>query len=169
MKLSTGKTAFKMEFDNGDVGVIYINPNDRTIQDRIKEFEKNVEEKIHNIDFEKYKSKFGDGLTLSANSIFDLSLEELNALNEKVSVFTDIEKEYNKAVKEELDVVFKSSVSSVAFKYCEPFDTVVIEENGEEKRELYVVHFMKWLGCELEQYAEKNKNAMDKHIGKYVK
>ena len=35
MKLSTGKVAFPIEFDNGDKAVIYFNPNDRGIQEKI--------------------------------------------------------------------------------------------------------------------------------------
>ena len=169
MKLSTGKTAFTMEFDNGDKGIIYFNPNDRGIQERIKEFEKSVSEKVNKIDLEKYSSKLGDGFSFDVNSIFDLSVEELEKINEKVQVLNDIEKEYNSAVKSELDKVFNAKVSDVAFRYCEPFDTVIVEENGEEKRELYILHFLKWLGVELGKYAKKNNEAMDKHIAKYVK
>ena len=69
MKLSTGKTAFTMEFDNGDKGIIYFNPNDRGIQERIKEFEKSVSEKVNKIDLEKYSSKLGDGFSFDVNSI----------------------------------------------------------------------------------------------------
>ena len=50
MKLSTGKTAIKVPFDNGDVGVVYINTTDRTIQERINAFEGKVEEKIRNME-----------------------------------------------------------------------------------------------------------------------
>lgn len=169
MKLSTGKTAFTMEFDNGDKGIIYFNPNDRGIQDRIKEFENSVSEKVNKIDLEKYSARLGDGFSFDVNSIFDLSADELEKINEKVQVLNDIEKEYNSAVKTELDKVFNAKVSDVAFRYCEPFDTVVIEENGEEKREVYIIHFLKWLGVELEKYAKKNNEAMDKHIAKYKK
>ena len=169
MKLSTGKTAFTMEFDNGDKGIIYFNPNDRGIQDRIKEFEKSVSEKVNKIDLEKYSARLGDGFSFDVNSIFDLPADELEEINEKVQVLNDIEKEYNSAVKTELDKVFNAKVSDVAFRYCEPFDTIIIEENEEEKRELYIIHFLKWLGVELEKYAKKNSEAMDKHIAKYTK
>ena len=86
MKLSTGKTAFTMEFDNGDKGIIYFNPNDRGIQDRIKEFENSVSEKVNKIDLEKYSAKLGDGFSFDVNSIFDLPVEELEKINEKVQV-----------------------------------------------------------------------------------
>lgn len=169
MKLSTGKVSFTMEFDNGDKGTIYFNPNDRGIQDRIKNFEKSVEEKTKQIDIDKHSSTLGTGVSFDLNNLFEMSGDELGKLNEQVQALNDIEKEYNKVVKDELDKVFNSNVSDVAFRYCEPFDTVIVEENGEEKRELYILHFMRWLGAEMEKYAIKNKDAMDKHIAKYVK
>ena len=46
MKLSTGKVGFPIEFDNGDKAVIYFNPNDRGIQERIKGFEESIEKRI---------------------------------------------------------------------------------------------------------------------------
>ena len=85
MKLSTGKVAFKMEFDNGETGTIYINPNDRTIQERIKSFEKNVEEKVRQIDMDKYEKRLGDGLSVDItdiDAIFNLSSENLENLRD---------------------------------------------------------------------------------------
>ena len=46
MKLSTGKVAFPIEFDNGDKAVIYFNLNDRGIQERIQGFEESIEKRI---------------------------------------------------------------------------------------------------------------------------
>ena len=40
MKLSTGKVAFPLQFDNGDVENIFINPHDAGLQARIRNFEK---------------------------------------------------------------------------------------------------------------------------------
>ena len=85
-------------------------------------------------------------------------------------IISNIEKEYNNLVKEELDNVFGSKISSVAFRYCEPFDAVIIEdEKGNEKTEFYIIHFLNWLSVELRKYAEKNSAALNKHIEKYVK
>ena len=67
MKLSTGKVAFRLEFDNGDVGTIYFNPNDRELQNRIADFEKNIQEKSKQIDLEKYKAEFDDGVDFEIN------------------------------------------------------------------------------------------------------
>lgn len=171
MKLSTGKTAIKVSFDNGDVGVVYINTTDRTIQERINAFEGRVEEKIKNINLEKYQLDGEIKADISdIDALFDMSADDLEKLNKQMSVLTEIDKEYNNVVKEELDEVLKSPVSDVFFKYCQPLDVVVVEDDdGNEKREMYIMHLLKWLGHELMKNAEKNSSAMNKHIGKYVK
>lgn len=174
MKLSTGKTAFPIEFDNGDKAVIYFNPNDRGIQERIKEFETSVENRIKKVDIERYKSKFdGDITKIDINNpekLLEMSKEELKGLRGKLDAVREIEAEYNKAVKDELDIVFDSKISEVAFRYSQPFDTVIVkDENGSEKRELYILHFIHWLMIELKKYGEENKSAMDKHLSKYKK
>jgi hypothetical protein len=173
MKLSTGKTAIKVPFDNGDVGVVYINTTDRTIQERINAFEGRVEEKIKNINLDKYNVQLDGGIKADITDIdalFEMSADDLEKLNGQMTALNEIDAEYNKVVQEELDEVFKSPVSNVFFKYCQPFDVVVIEDDdGNEKREMYIMHLLKWLGYELKKNAEKNNSAMNKHIGKYVK
>lgn len=175
MKLSTGKVAFPLEFDNGDKAFIYFNPNDRGIQERIQGFEASVEKRIKEIDLEKYKSRFEDGSEIdfdveNPEKLLEMSADELKALQNRLDAVNEIEKEYNNAVKDELDVVFGSKISDVAFRYCQPFDTVVVEdENGNEKREMYIMHFVHWLMVELKKYGAENKSAMDKHISKYTK
>lgn len=174
MKLSTGKVAFPIEFDNGDKSVICFNPNDRGIQERIQQFEKSVEKRIKEIDLEKYKSRFDGnipGIDLeNPEKMLEMSVDELRILQSKLGVVNEIEAEYNKAVKDEIDIVFNSKISDVAFRYCEPFDTVIVEdENGNEKREMYIMHFLNWLMVELKKYGAENKSAMDKHLAKYSK
>ena len=175
MKLSTGKVAFPIEFDNGDKAFISFNPNDRGIQQRIQNFEQSVEKKIKEIDLEKYRSRFEDGKNFEIDlenpeKLLEMSPEELQALQNRLDAVADIEAEYNQAVKDELDIVFDSKVSDVAFRYCQPFDTVIVEdENGNEKREMYIMHFIHWLMVELKKYGAENKSAMDKHLAKYKK
>ena len=174
MKLSTGKVAFPIEFDNGDKAVIYFNPNDRGIQDRIQGFEASIEKRIKEIDLEKYKSRFDGnvpGIDIeNPEKILEMSADELKALQGRLDAVNEIEAEYNKAVKDELDVVFGSNISDVAFRQCQPFDTVIVEdENGNEKREMYIMHFIHWLMVELKKYGAENKSAMDKHLAKYSK
>lgn len=175
MKLSTGKVAFPIEFDNGDKAVICFNPNDRGIQERIQAFENSVEKRIKEIDLEKYKSKFEGEKELSVDfenpeKLLEMSPKDLKSLQNRLDAVGEIEKEYNKAVKDELDIVFGGKIADVAFRYCEPFDTVIIEdEKGNEKREMYIMHFIHWLMVELKKYGAENKSAMDKHLAKYNK
>ena len=47
MKLSTGKVAFPIEFDNGEKTCIYFNPNDPELAVRLKDFQVRVEQRVH--------------------------------------------------------------------------------------------------------------------------
>ena len=173
MKLSTGKVAFPIEFDNGDKAVIYFNPNDRGIQERIQAFENSIETRMRAINVEAYRNRLGNmrGLDVEEpEKLLEMSASELKDLHEKCIVIADIEEEYNKAVRDELDVVFGSKISDVAFRYCQPFDAVIVEdENGNEKREMYIMHFIHWLMVELKRHSAENQSAMEKHISKYSK
>ena len=174
MKLSTGKVAFPIEFDNGDRQNIYFNPNDRGIQERIKGFEDAIDKRVKEIDLEKYKSRLtGNAVSIDIediDSLINMSPEDLQDLHNRVGAANEIEEEYNKAVREELDVVFGSKISDVVFKYCQPFDTVIVEDkDGGEKRELYILHFLNWLMVELKKYGVENKSSVDKHLSKYIK
>ena len=174
MKLSTGKVAFPIEFDNGDKAVIYFNPNDRGIHKRIKGFKASIKQRIKEIDLEKYKSRFDGNIPEidldNPEKLLEMSDDELKNLQNRLDAVNEIEAEYNTAVKDELDVVFGCKISDVAFRYCQPFDTVIVEdENGNEKREMYIMHFIHWLMVELKKYGAENKSAMDKHLAKYRK
>lgn len=169
MKLSTGKVAFKLEFDNGDTGVIYINPNDRTIHDRINDFQEHIDAKIKAINIDKYRDAFkGESKIESIDALFEMPASELQSVYANLNIVNAIESEYNDAIKEELDEVFASKISDTVFKYCQPFDMVVVEdEQGKETRELYIMHFLKWFAGEMQKYGESTREAIDKHIGKY--
>jgi hypothetical protein len=175
MKLSTGKVAFPIEFDNGDKAVIYFNPNDRGIQDRIKNFEASIDNRIKQINLDKYKERFNGGATVDVDlenpeQLLELSADELEALYRRADVLHEVEDEYNRAVREELDTVFGSKISDIVFRYCQPFDTVIVEdENGNINHEMYIMHFVRWLMVELKKYGAENKSAMEKHLSKYSK
>ena len=173
MKLSTGKVAFPIEFDNGDKAVIYLNPNDRGIQERIQGIEASIEKRIKEIDLEKHKKAFDGDLDIDIENpekLLELSADELKILQDRLNAIDEIEAEYNKAVKNEIDDVFGGKISNIAFRYCQPFDMVIVEdEQGNEKRELYIMHFLRWLMVELKKYGTENKSAMDKHLSKYAK
>ena len=169
MVLSTGKVAFTIEFDNGDKQNIYFNPNDKKIMERIKAFEGKVNEKIKALDLEKYEKQFDNGIDFDfsdTDKLFEMPLEEMEKLSDKLGAIGGIESEYNKAIKEELDTVFNSKISDVAFKYCEPLDVVILEDDS---REMYIMLFLRWLMEEIKKYGLKNSKAMKKHLSKYQK
>lgn len=174
MKLSTGKAIIPIEFDNGEKATISFNPHDRSIQERIKNFEDSLQKRMRQIDTEKYEKFFGEEKKIEINlenfdELINLSGDDLKSFNEQMSAVNALEEEYNKAVRDELDVIFDSKISDVVFKYCQPFDTVAFEEDGKEKREIYIMHFLRILAIEMKKYGEQNKDAMDKYLGKYGK
>lgn len=146
MKLSTGKIAFPIEFDNGDKQNIYFNPNDPNLSVRMKDFEGKVKERTK--DFEEFKLK-EDG-TVEENAINGIELVER---------FQQIQN----IVYEELDYAFGGEISNVVFKYCSPFAIV----DGE----YFILQFINAIRPEIEKHvkmASENAQAkMQKHIAKY--
>lgn len=143
MKLSTGKVAFPIEFDNGAKETIYFNPNDPDLFVRFSNFEKRVEDKLTGI------------------SDFDLSVDGTPQNEELLEKFENI----NKVICEELDVAFASNVSSVVFKYCSPFAIV----GGE----YFLIQFVRAIRPEIEKHNKKAnvelQKKMAKHTNKYTK
>lgn len=143
MKLSTGKIAFDIEFDNGDNDVICFNPNDPDLMLRTKNFTKKISEKIKEL----------DDVELTADG-----------KPAKMSQY-DIFERLQKILKDELDYAFGGSISDVVFKHCSPFAIV----NGE----YFVVQFIKAITPEIEKHINKAsadaEKRMAKHIDKYKK
>ena len=173
MKLSTGKVAFPIEFDNGDVETIYFNPYDREFIKRVMDFENSIEKRTKQINIEKYKSQFEDGINIKLNiedfsQIENMSSEEIASLRRKVGAIVDIDEEYQQALKDELNDIFKSDISSQIFKYCEPMDLVfVVDESGNETSEMFIMQFIRAFGEEIKKYQAKVSPAMQKHLEKY--
>ena len=143
MKLSTGKVAFPIEFDNGDKQTIYFNPNDPDLMIRMKNLDKKVQEKIEGLE--------------------DVELTE-EGKPTQISQIETFEKMQN-ILKEELDYAFGGSVSEVVFKHCSPFAIV----DGE----YFVVQFIQAITPEIEKHIKKAnadvEKRMTKHIDKYKK
>lgn len=171
MKLSTGKVAFPIEFDNGEKANIYINPYDREFVNRILNYEASMKKRIESLKFEKYQEQANDGIELNIDfdnpeEIMKMSPEEINSLKNKIEIVSKIDAELQDAFKEELNDIFECDVSSTIFKYCQPLDVVFLDEN---ESELYIVQFVKAFVSELKKYSEKQNSAINKHIGKYKK
>lgn len=143
MKLSTGKVAFPIEFDNGDKQVIFFNPNDPDLMLRLRQFEEHIKEK--------------------ANAFEDVELTEdgTPALMSQIDSFEKLQN----IIKEELDYAFGGAVSEVVFKYCSPFAIV--------DNEYFVVQFVEAIAPEIEKHIKKAnadvERRMAKHIAKYKK
>ena len=141
MKLSTGKVAFPIEFDNGDKQTIYFNPNDPDLMIRMKDFDEKVQKKIKGLE--------------------DVELTE-EGKPTQISQIETFEKMQN-ILKEELDYAFGGSVSEVVFKHCSPFAIV----GGE----YFVVQFIQAITPEIEKHIKKAnadvEKRMAKHLNKY--
>ena len=142
MKLSTGKVAFPIEFDNGDADCIYFNPNDPDLMIRIKNFESRVSERIGEIkDIE---------LTADGNPIGNFVKEF-----ERVQTI----------IKEEVDVVFDGNISEVVFKHCSPFAIV----NGNYFMLTFLEAIKPEIEKHINKSRAEAVKRMNKHIGKYKK
>lgn len=95
MKLNTGRVAFPIEFDNGDKEVIYFNPNDVSLAERIKQMHANLAKKAEEIDKNKKE-------------------------NATESDYLDMLAKLNQEIKEEFDKAFEFEISKVVFKYSSP-------------------------------------------------
>ena len=169
MKLSTGRVAFPLHFDNGDVENVMINPHDTGMQARIKNFEGAVRERLKKISLEKYKDAFADEIdvsTLNFERLIDMSPEEFEKLTRRSDAIVEIDRELEKQFSEEMDIVFDTDISSKAFKYVPPL-AMVETENGEH--EIYLLIVLKALAEEIQKYGNKVSNATNKYVSKYPK
>ena len=169
MKLSTGKIAFPLQFDNGDVENIFINPHDAGLQSRIKNFENSIQERLQKINLEKHKEAFVDGVDISNldfSKLMDMSAEEIAKITKQTDAIAEIDKELEKEFCAEIDSIFDSDVSSKAFKYVPPL-AMVTNENGE--CEMYIMLVLKALAMEIQKYGNKMNDATNKYISKYQK
>lgn len=143
MKLSTGKVAFPIEFDNGDKAAIYFNPNDPDLMIRMK----NLDEKVHG----------------EIKALGDIELNE-EGTPTQISQIETFEKMQN-IIKRELDYAFGGSVSEVVFKHCSPF--AIVDD------EYFIVQFIEAITPEIEKHIKKAnadvEKRMAKHIDKYKK
>jgi hypothetical protein len=143
MKLSTGKIAFPIEFDNGDVDTIYFNPNDPDLSIRMKDFNSRIQKKINDID--------------------DIKLTATGTPEDVV--YIEKFREIRQVLCDELDVAFGSQISNVVFKHCSPFAIV----DGE----YFILTFLEAIRPEIEKHTKNaNANAdkrLQKHVAKYLK
>ena len=169
MKLSTGKVAFPLQFDNGDVENVFINPHDTGLQERIKNFESSLKARLDEIKLEKHKEAFADNVdftSLDFDKLMQMSGEELEKITKQTEAIAKLDKEIEKEFCNELDKVFDSDVSSKAFKYVPPLAMVETEEG---ECEMYILLVLKALALEIQKHGNKMSEATNKYTAKYQK
>ncbi len=143
MKLSTGKVAFPIEFDNGDKDCIYFNPNDPNLSIRLTDFQ--------------------DKITARVKELEDMKLTAEGA-PEDGNVIESFRK-FQNVLFEELDIAFGGEVSAVVFKHCSPFAIV----GGD----YFIMQFVEAIKPEIEKHNKKANSdvekKMAKHLNKYKK
>lgn len=143
MKLSTGKVAFPIEFDNGDKDCIYFNPNDPNLSIRLADFQGKITARVKEL----------DDMRLNAEG-----------KPEDNSVIEDFRK-FQNVLFEELDIAFGGEVSAVVFKHCSPFAIV----GGD----YFIMQFVEAIKPEIEKHIKKAnadvEKKMAKHLDKYKK
>ena len=143
MKLSTGKVAFPIEFDNGDKDCIYFNPNDPNLSIRLTDFQDKITARVKELDDMKLNAE---------------GTPEDNSVIEEFRKFQNV-------LFEELDIAFGGEVSAVVFKHCSPFAIV----GGE----YFIMQFVEAIKPEIEKHIKKAnadvEKKMAKHLNKYKK
>lgn len=143
MKLSTGKVAFPIEFDNGDKDCIYFNPNDPNLAVRL--------------------TNLHDKITARVKELDDMRLNA-EGKPEDNSIIEDFRK-FQNVLFEELDIAFGGEVSAVVFKHCSPFAIV----GGD----YFIMQFVEAIKPEIEKHIKKAntdiEKKMAKHLNKYKK
>ena len=167
MKLSVGKIAFPIEFDNGDKDVIYFNPNDPDLASRLMSAKDKIDKKINAINSEDF-NLMNDGSIEIPEDIKDvenLSNEQRELLVKRAEQITKLMEDTKNIIFEELDRAFDGNISSIVFKHCSPFAVV----NGE----YFITQFLNAITPEIRKHINKSnsdmENKMAKHINKYRK
>ena len=167
MKLSTGKVAFPIEFDNGDKDCIYFNPNDPDLATRLMSAKDKITSRIESMKFDDFElSNAGEPIKIeSMENFMSLSEEQANALTEIAEKTAKIVSDTKAIIFEELDAAFGSEVSKVVFKHCSPFAVV----NGE----YFIMQFLSAITPEIQTNINKSnaeaEKKMAKHLNKYAK
>lgn len=143
MKLSTGKVAFPIEFDNGDKDCIYFNPNDPNLSIRLTDFQDKIMERVKELEDMRLNA---EGKPEDSSAIEDF-------------------RKFQNVLFEELDIAFGGEVSAVVFKHCSPFAIV----GGD----YFIMQFVEAIKPEIEKHIKKAnadvEKKMAKHLNKYKK
>nr|DAH76860.1 MAG TPA: tail assembly chaperone protein [Bacteriophage sp.] len=167
MKLSVGKIAFPIEFDNGDKDVIYFNPNDPDLASRLMNAKNKIDTKIKDLNTDDF-NLLNDGsieIPENINDVNEFSDEQRETIEKRAEQMTRLMDNTKNIIYEELDKAFDSDISSVVFKHCSPFAII----GGEH----FITQFLNAIAPEIQKHIKKSnadmEKKMSKHIGKYRK
>ena len=162
MKLSTGKIAFPIEFDNGDKDCIYFNPNDPDLATRLITAKDKIQKRIEETNFNDVELSFnGEPIEIDKiKNISDLTSEQLDILTKNAEAISNVVNEAKTIVCEELNYAFDSDVSTVVFKHCSPFAIV----NGN----YFITNFLEAIAPEIKKHIDKSNAEAEKKMGKYM-
>ena len=166
MKLSTGKVAFPIEFDNGDKDCIYFNPNDPDLAARLIASKDKIEKRMNELNADNL-SLSNDGETLIPDdlNIEKMTEEQLNAVLKNAEEIKKIITDTKNIVYEELNTAFGSDVSSVVFKHCSPF--AIVDGN------YFILNFLEAITPEIKKHVQSSnieaEKRMNKHLNKYLR
>lgn len=166
MKLSTGKVAFPIEFDNGDKETIYFNPNDPDLATRLIASKDKISDRLSKLNFNELPlNNDGESVDVTSINVSELTQEQIEQLSDIANNAAKSITETKKVICEELDAAFNSEVSAVVFKHCSPFAVV----NGE----YFIMQFLNAITPEIQKHVKKTNAEveanMSKHINKYIK
>lgn len=162
LKLSTGREAFPIEFDNGDKDCIYFNPNDPDLAVRLMESRDKISERLEKLNYNELALKKGGDIEIPDNidDISSLTEEQQEALTEMAEATSKMLEDTKKIICDELDTAFDSEISSVVFKHCSPFAVV----NGE----YFIVQFINAITPEVQKRINKSNKEVEKKISKHT-
>ena len=150
MRLSTGKVAFPIQFDDDKKETLYLNPNDGGLAVRMMDAQKILENGLETLDKENIEIN-GDGSINISNLPIEQAKKVIMRYNEVVKVITDA-----------IDYAFASNISEVVFKYCSPLAYIA------DKKTLFVYHFMDEISKDIQKYLEKKSNMHSENVQKYI-
>lgn len=162
MKLSVGKIAFPIEFDNGDKDVIYFNPNDPDLAKRMMSTADTMEKRINKIQFTDFSLKNNGDVALptDVDDFDELSEEQKNAYKDVVNSIEAL----TNAIKEETDYIFNSDISKTVYKHCSPLAII----NGEYCFKQFMREITKDIKKHIQNDCSEFAEIEKEHLGKYM-
>lgn len=167
MKLSVGKIAFPIEFDNGDKDVIEFNPSDPELATRLMNAKDIINQKLEAVEADDITLEDNDDIALpeTIDGYDDLTDEQQEALAKRAEATASLIERTNNIIYEEIDRAFNGDISRVVFKHCSPLSPI----DGK----YYISHFLEAITPEIQKYIKQSnaevEKKMAKHIAKYQK